>query len=218
MTSAPTRAYGGVAAEKRAEERRQRLLAAALELFASQGYGKTPIEALCAEAKVTARHFYQLFDSREALLRALYDDIIRDLHDAILAAMSKPDLTLEAQIALGVQALVSHYLTDARRARVGVLEVVGVSPDMERRRREVIHDIARIVEGYAQGMVERGELPPRNYHLPSVALVGGINELLAEWLTVPEPPTIAELGAEVVGIYTALLRGAALLPTRMQTP
>lgn len=211
MTSTTTRAYRGLAAEQRVAERRERLLATALELFARQGYARTPIETLCAEAKVTARHFYQLFASREALLEALYDGIIQELREAVLAAVSMPGLTLDEQIPLGVQAMVSHYLDDARRARVGVLEVVGVSAAMEQRRRAAIHDIAAILEGYMMSLAARGELPARNYHLISVALVGGINELLADWLTVSQPPTIAQLSTEVIDILNALIRGASLI-------
>ncbi len=211
MTSTTTRAYRGLAAEQRVADRRERLLATALELFARQGYARTPIETLCAEAKVTARHFYQLFASREALLEALYDGIIQELREAVLAAVSMPGLTLDEQIPLGVQAMVSHYLDDARRARVGVLEVVGVSAAMEQRRRAAIHDIAAIIEAYMMNLAARGELPARNYHLVSVALVGGINELLADWLTVPEPPTTAQLSAEVIDILNALIRGASLV-------
>lgn len=209
MSKTPTRAYGGVAAEQRAEERRERLLAAALELFSRQGYLRTTIEALCSEAKVTARHFYQLFDSREAILRALYDDIIADLRAGVLQAMSAPNLSLSEQIPLGVSAMVRHYLEDARHARVGVLEVVGVSPQMEARRREAIHDMAGLIEAYLGSLVERGDLPKRNYHLVSVALVGGINELLAEWLTLENPPEIPELSEEIINILNALIRGAA---------
>ncbi|WP_291808400.1 TetR/AcrR family transcriptional regulator [Limnobacter sp.] len=210
MTKTPTRAYGGVAAEQRAEERKARLLAAALELFARQGYARTTIEALCSEAKVTARHFYQLFDSREAILRALYDNIIADLRAGVLKAMSAPNLSLSEQIPLAVSAMVHHYLEDTRHARVGVLEVVGVSPQMEARRREAIHDMAGLIEAYLGSLVERGDLPKRNYHLVSVALVGGINELLAEWLTLENPPDIPELSEEIINILNALIRGAAL--------
>lgn len=209
MSKTPTRAYGGVAAEQRAEERRERLLAAALELFARQGYSRTTIEALCSEAKVTARHFYQLFDSREAILRALYDNIIADLRAGVLKAMSAPELNLSEQIPLAVSAMVHHYLEDARHARVGVLEVVGVSPQMEARRREAIHDMAGLIEAYLGSLVERGDLPKRNYHLVSVALVGGINELLAEWLMLDNPPDIPELSEEIINILNALIRGAA---------
>jgi AcrR family transcriptional regulator len=209
MTKTPTRAYGGVAAEQRAEERKARLLAAALELFARQGYARTTIEALCTEAKVTARHFYQLFDSREAILHALYDSIIADLRAGVLKTMAAPNLGLSEQIPLAVSAMVHHYLEDARHARVGVLEVVGVSPQMEARRREAIHDMAGLIEAYLGNLVERGDLPKRNYHLVSIALVGGINELLAEWLMLTNPPSIEELSEEIINILNALIRGAA---------
>ena len=198
-----------MAAEQRAEERKARLLAAALELFARQGYGRTTIEALCSEAKVTARHFYQLFDSREAILRALYDNIIADLRAGVLKAMSAPELNLSEQIPLAVSAMVHHYQEDSRHARVGVLEVVGVSPQMEARRREAIHDMAGLIEAYLNNLVSKGELPKRNYHLVSVALVGGINELLAEWLMLENPPDIPELSEEIINILNALIRGAA---------
>ena len=209
MSKVPTRAYGGVTANQRAEERKARLLEAALELFARQGYSRTTIEALCTEAKVTARHFYQLFESREAILLALYNNIIEDLRAGVLLAMSAPNLSLEQQIPLGVSAMVHHYLEDRRLARVGVLEVVGVSPQMEARRRESIHDMADLIEAYLDNLVTRDELPKRNYHLVCIALVGGINELLAEWLTLENPPDIATLSEEIVNILNALIRGAS---------
>ncbi|BET26727.1 TetR family transcriptional regulator [Limnobacter thiooxidans] len=209
MIKTPTRAYGGVTADQRAAERKARLLEAALELFSRQGYARTTIEALCGEAKVTARHFYQLFDSREALLRALYDNIIADLRAGVLQAMSAPKLSLSQQIPLGVSAMVNHYLADSRLARVGVLEVVGVSPQMEIRRREAVHDMAGLIEAYLGSLVAQGDLPKRNYHLVSVALVGGINELLAEWLTLENPPDIPTLSEEIIHILNALIRGAA---------
>lgn len=208
----PARAYRGIAPEQRALERKQRLLETGLELFSRQGYARTPIEQLCAEAKVTTRHFYALFPSREALLTELYDRIISNLRNAVLLAISVPEGSLESRLPLAVQALITHYLADARIARVGVLESVGVSAAMETRRRAAIHDIAGIIENYIDVLVSRGELPAHDYHLVSVAIVGGINELLAEWLTVASPPSIEHLSHEVTRILYALIRGSAVLP------
>lgn len=196
---------------QRSDERRARLLEAALHLFAQQGYAKTPIEQLCAEARVTARHFYELFESREALLAALYGRIADELRAAMLAALAAPAATADVQIAAAVRAMIHHYLDDARRARIGVLEVVGVSPAMETRRRGVIHELAALVESHLGALAARGQLPLRNYHLASVAMVGGVNELLAEWLTVPSPPGIATLVDEISLLFRALVRGAALI-------
>lgn len=207
------RAYRGLLPEQRNLERKQRLLAAALELFAQQGYANTTIEQLCAKAKVTARHFYTVFASREAVLTALYNSIVDDLRDAVAIAIALPGLALSAKLELAVQALITQYLSDARRARIGVLESVGVSAAMEQRRRAAIHEIARVIESFINALVQRGELPSHDYHLVSIAIVGGINELLAEWLTSVQPPSIENLGREVIRILHALLRGSAELPS-----
>ena len=207
--TAARRRYGGVAAEQRADERRTRLLDSAMTLFATQGYARTPIEQLCAEARVTARHFYELFDSREALLAALYDRIIDELNSEALSALQAAAPNPQALVTRVVGSVMRHYIGDARRARIGVLEVVGVSAAMEQRRRAAIHGVARLIEQHLNQRVRAAELPPRNYRLISIAVVGGINELLAEWLTAPNPPQIDVLIDEVALMCQALLTGAA---------
>lgn len=190
------RVYGKKNAEDREQERRERLLAAALQLFATQGYANTTIEALCSEAKVTTRNFYQAFAGREALLLALYNQMMQELQAALLAAMQSTQGTLEEKMQLLIQALVQHYLTDTRRARVGVLEVVGASPAIEQRRREVIHGIAMHMQLFLDGLAAQQLIPARNYHWLAIAIVGGINEMMAEWLMNPRL-TLEQLSDEM---------------------
>ncbi len=51
-----------------AEATRERILAAAVELFAERGFGATGIEALCQRADVVRTAIYWHFDSKEGLL------------------------------------------------------------------------------------------------------------------------------------------------------
>ncbi|PPE75510.1 TetR/AcrR family transcriptional regulator [Solimonas fluminis] len=205
------RVYGGVNAEQRVQERRERLLATALELFATQGYQNTPIEQLCADAKVTTRHFYEAFAGREALLLVLYERIIREAQGAVREALQRPGLDLAARIPQVMGAFIETYVRDRRRAQVGVLEVVGVSPAVEKRRREVIREFAQVLEGYADSLVAQGLLPRRNYHPVSLALVGGINELLAEWLMSGDPGSLQQLHDAISDVMQALLLGGAAM-------
>lgn len=211
------RGYAGRSAAELLAERRARLLEAGMNLYAARGYAHTPIELLCAEARVTTRHFYEQFENREALLSALYERIISELRAAVLLALQIPGLEPEQRVEAAIRALVHSYVDDPRRARIGVLEAVGVSAGMERRRREVIHDFARVLETYANDLARQKLVPVRDYHLISVALVGGINELLAEWLTTDHPPGTAQL-IEVISelLRTLILGGRALLV--QQTP
>jgi len=201
------RGYGGRTAAELHAERRQRLLDAALELFATRGYARTPIEALCSAARVTTRHFYELFASREALLVALYEQVVGEVRKAVLAAFLAPESDPQQRIRMGLNAFIRSYVEDARRARIGVQEAVGVSPALELRRREVIHEFAQIIRSYAESLAAAGLLPRRDFHLVSVALVGAINELLVEWLTVANPPTVQTLNEEITMILQALILG-----------
>ena len=163
--------------EDRVLERRERLMQAALQLFATQGYANTT-----SEAKVTTRHFYQVFSSREELLLAVYNQITEELQVSLFSAMMAERQGLQEKMQQVIQALVNNYLTDSRRAQIGVLEVVGASAIVEKRRREVIHGIAIHLEQFMNALAAENQLPQRNYHWLAVALVGGINELMAEWL------------------------------------
>jgi AcrR family transcriptional regulator len=67
------RRYGGKTATERRDERRERLLDAGLELFGTDGFAAVTIEALCAEAGLNPRYFYEQFATREELLGAVYE-------------------------------------------------------------------------------------------------------------------------------------------------
>ena len=64
--SAPRRAAGVLPAKKRRRE--ARIVAAASELFAGQGYGETSIEAIARQADVAVGTVYNYFQSKPALL------------------------------------------------------------------------------------------------------------------------------------------------------
>lgn len=81
---------------------RERVLDAAVDLFARQGYDGTSVAQVIAKAGVAKGGFYHHFASKEALLYEVYGDLItRQLAgmDAILAKGLPPGDTLRALIA-----------------------------------------------------------------------------------------------------------------------
>ena len=79
---------------------------------------------------------------------------------------------------------------------------------MEKKRRQTTHELAEIIRRYATLMAESGMLPSRDYHLPSVALVGMFNELIAEWLTEDTGLTAMEMAREAKIMFRAMIFGA----------
>jgi len=74
-----------------AEQRRQQLVAVALELFAQRGYRATTMDDIAEAAGVTKPLLYQHFSSKRALYLELVDSIAQDLLRAIGRAVLQAD-------------------------------------------------------------------------------------------------------------------------------
>lgn len=66
-------------------EKREAILAAALELFAERGFHGTAVPLVAEKAKVGAGTIYRYFESKEALVNAVYQHEKRQMLDALLA-------------------------------------------------------------------------------------------------------------------------------------
>lgn len=207
-TTHKPRLYRGLTRAQLADERRERLLAAGMQLFGEQGYTHAPIELICATAKVATRHFYDQFDGREALLRALFDDIAAQLSAHVADALAAESRPLPLRVSDAIYVLVNFLLEDPRRAQVVCIEAVGVSAEMEQHRRKVIHEIAGLVRDYADFLADAGELPQRDYRLPAVAMAGMITELMVEWLVNDTGLSAGEIAREAVILLRAMITGA----------
>ena len=205
-----TRVYRGQSNLERREDRRDRLLGAGLELFGTAGYAATSIEGICATAGVTARHFYEHFTSREALLRAVYDGVIAETQHAVLRALTH-STDAEARATAGVRAFVRAYLEDPRRARIACIEVIGVSADFERHRRSVIHAFAAVIQAQAEALAAAGAIPgERSYELVGIAMAGAVNELMSDWIIRRDKPPIVRFSQDIVDFFLAVMKGGAV--------
>jgi AcrR family transcriptional regulator len=67
--------------ERRKQEVREKILAAAFDLFLAQGVNATKIEEICERADVANRTFFNHFASRQDMMRALAERRLVNLHD-----------------------------------------------------------------------------------------------------------------------------------------
>lgn len=202
------RGYRGLSAEQLRLQRHERLIAAGIELFGERGYAATPIEAVCSLAKVSTRHFYEQFDGRESILQAVYSALAERLEEIVRAALNESETALTQRMADTIESGVHFLLENPRRGRIMCIEAVGVSHAMEKKRRQTTHEFADIIHRYADQMVANGMLPQRDYRLPAIAIVGLINELIAEWLTEDTGLSAREMAREAKILFRAMIFGA----------
>ena len=79
-----------------AQRTRTRILASALSLFAKRGYDHTTFTDIAARLKMTKGAVYWHFESKEALLIALVDEMLEKFSRQTEAIMPKDELTFRA--------------------------------------------------------------------------------------------------------------------------
>ena len=204
-TTAAGRRYAGRPAEERRAERRRRLLDAGVELFGTRGYHATTIEALYTQARLAPRHFYEQFAGREELLRAVYDETIAAVVEAVTEARAAEVADVRTRVRTILDAFARSMLTDPRRARIAYLEVPGTSRRLERHAGAVVRGFAAVVEEEARAAAVQGLLPDRDYSLTAMLLVGGTNALLLDWLIDDRRRPIEPVLDELAASFTAVL-------------
>jgi AcrR family transcriptional regulator len=203
------RTYGGRSAGERRAERRERLLTAGLDLFGTEGYAASSIEKLCTHAGVSTRNFYEEFASREDLLMGLHDRILEQAFQAVLGALENAaDAPLRERFTGAVRAFVTTTASDRRWARLSYVEIIGVSNAVEKHRIAWRERWVEFLVAEAERAVERGEAPPRDFHLAAVALIGAVNELVHHWSMSDGERSLDDVISETVRIATAAVTAA----------
>ncbi|WP_443064267.1 TetR/AcrR family transcriptional regulator [Streptomyces sp. NBC_00525] len=126
--------WDGVRAVRDPAQCRARLMTAGRTLFAVYGYVHTSVKDLCAAAQVEVRDFQREFESREALLTDLYDEVAMagmQASQAELSAKGMDTCPTEERVYRLFDAYVKAVTREPHAARVAFVEVLGVSPAMD---------------------------------------------------------------------------------------
>lgn len=203
-----TRTYGGRPVADRRADRRRRFVDAAIEVFGTSGYAGSSVTALCREAGLSRRQFYEEFPDRESLLLAAYDEVQAQARTAVgtaLAAAGTDDVPTLARVAM--TAFMQSLGTDRRRAAIVFVEIVGVSPRVEEHRlagRETWTDFfGSALRDYAGRPA--GDAVEDSYR--AIGFVGALTAIVHRWSTDgPARPGVDEIVDLLAQILLAFIR------------
>lgn len=83
------RPYRGIHATQRLAERKRRFIEAGLELLGGQSDpDELTVRAICAQAGLTARYFYESFTDKDAFVEAVFDSVTAELAVTTQAAVA----------------------------------------------------------------------------------------------------------------------------------
>ncbi|MFL6061167.1 MAG: TetR/AcrR family transcriptional regulator [Marmoricola sp.] len=195
--------YRGVSAADRVADRRGRLLEAALAVWADPS-SRTTMTAICAEAGLTERYFYESFAGLDALLEAVMDAIAVEIEETSRHAAEQAGEDPVARVHASIASFVQLLLDDPRKARVALIESVAV-PALRTRRTALLRHLAHQSALDARDLLG---LPGRTEHedeTAGVLFIGGMAELITAWLegTLEATPEeiVAAASRAFLGLY-----------------
>lgn len=179
----PHRTYGGESPEERMARRRACFIAAGRALFSQIGYRKTTMRALCAEAGLTDRYFYESFETIEDLLVAVYEELMGEMQARIVTALQAlgPDQTAETLIDTGLDAFF-RQVEDSAAARVIWLEVLGVSPRVDQVYNHGLRRFADFMLMLSRTVAPQWPVPNEVARVVAMGMIGAASEAAKDWL------------------------------------
>ncbi|WP_067824590.1 TetR/AcrR family transcriptional regulator [Actinomadura kijaniata] len=204
----PEGRYGGRSAAERRAERRERLMAAGLELFgAGPGYRATRVSDVSRAAGLSTRQFYEEFQTLEDLLAELHLRVNDVAEQAVLAALPEAEgMEAVERCTHLFRAYAAGATGDPRHTRIAFVEIIGVSPRLDRQR---LTRRARWVDflcGQLDDAADRGEIERRDFRVTAAAFIGSVNGLMHDWAVGWVDATLAEVVEELLQMLLGRLQ------------
>jgi AcrR family transcriptional regulator len=153
--------------------RRSAATQAARELFARRGFDRVSTAAVVEAAGVTRNALYYHFPTKEALFRAVYEDVEREVADRILPAATAEGTVVE-RLRAGCQLFLDACLS-SEVAEISVRQAPAVLgfPQM----REIDnHNYLGALQAAIKAGIETGELPQIPVKAAASMLLGALDE------------------------------------------
>jgi AcrR family transcriptional regulator len=159
-------------------ERRQDLLRAARDVFATKGYHDAKIDDIVALAKVAKGTFYLYFPDKRSIFSELVDLLFQRLGAAILRVDTQAEV--EAQVKHNIRAIVAVLLDDPALTRILLSYAAGLDPAFVTKIRSFYDGVRTLLEqSLAEGQ-RLGIVGPGDPKLFATFTIGALKEILSE--------------------------------------
>jgi AcrR family transcriptional regulator len=158
-------------------ERRQALLRAARDVFATKGYHDAKVDDIVARALVAKGTFYLYFPDKRSVFSELVDLLFQRLGAAILTV--DPVADVDAQVKHNIRAIVATLLDDPALTTILLSFAAGMDPAFVAKIRSFYEGVRTLLsESLAEGQ-RLGIVAPGDAGLFAIFTIGGLKELLA---------------------------------------
>lgn len=192
--------------QTRSEVRRERILEAALDVFARRGYNQAAMDEIAVESETSKGGLYFHFPNKQALFIALLDRmaaLLMTRAESAIAAQPDPVARVDAALQVVLETFASHRSL----ARLFLVDALGGGREFNEKLMEVHRAFGDLIARHLDEGIREGVIPPIDSRVAGMALFGAINEVVTQWLLDPDSspledayPTLRTLLRRSIGV------------------
>jgi AcrR family transcriptional regulator len=179
---------------------RERILQAAMDVFATRGYHGATVDDIVAASASSKGAFYHYFPNKQAIFMQLLDHLADMVEGGVELAIGSEDGALaKVEAALRIVLEVASERRDL--ARILLIESAALGPQFEQSRLAIHRRFAALIQRHLDRAVTDDALPPQDTAAAAAAWIGAINEVITQALAGDR-----DLMAGLPALRTLLLR------------
>jgi TetR/AcrR family transcriptional regulator, fatty acid metabolism regulator protein len=165
---------------------RERILDAAMNIFAHKGYHSAKLDEIAAESQTSKGSIYFHFPNKERLFIALVDQFADLLERRVVAAIEQQPKGM-GRVKVALETCLQTFGRYRRPAKILLVQAMGLGTTFEEKRLEVNDRFARLIETYLLEAVAVGDIEPVDAELVAHAWMGAIYQIVIRWVYTGEP-------------------------------
>lgn len=173
-------------------ETRERILEAAVTVFATKGYHDTKVDDIVSESNTSKGSFYFYFPSKQDIFLALVDKFAGLLESRIKERF-KSEPSGMARVDLGLGICLETFGQYRGLAKIALVQATGLGIVFEEKRRAVTERFIKIIKENLDEAVADGSIPALDTEIAACAWMGALNEIVLRWVYTGEPDPVRAL-------------------------
>jgi AcrR family transcriptional regulator len=195
------------------QTQRARMLSSALHVVAERGYGEMSVARITADAGVSRRTFYDVFEDREDCFLGAFEEVALRVREAMEAA-SWRERGWRGQTRAALLACLESLEAEPGVARLLVVDALKAGPRVQRRRAEILREVSHALHGSGVAARSGRALPA----LTGEGIVGAVLGVIHTRLLESDSPALAGLVSELMGVIVLPYLGAAAAGRELHLP
>jgi AcrR family transcriptional regulator len=195
------------------QTQRARMLSSALRVISERGYGEMSVARVTADAGVSRRTFYDVFEDREDCFLAAFEEATLRVREGMTAAWLR-ERGWRERVRAALLACLELLEAEPGVARLLVVDALKAGPKVQRRRAEILRELS-------DALHESGGAASAGRGLPALTgegIVGAVLSVIHTRLLAEDRPALVGLVSELMGVIVLPYLGPAAAGRESRRP